>query len=141
MARTDSGRTQRCAACNNPFVTFGGMAWDPPAVTVIERDGKLYHPECVQCKACGRAISSSYVPDKSGNIYHEGCFKRKYGLNCDCCHKRIASVVCCPFPPPAELPCLFLRDKSHQKYHHSCDSPHGPMSAGSKGHGCAGGPG
>eukprot|EP00892_Ulva_mutabilis_P007807 jgi/Ulvmu1/5399/UM022_0194.1 len=92
MARTDSGRTQRCAACNNPFVTFGGFSRDPPAVTVIERDGKLYHPECVQCKACGKPISRSYVPDKAGNIYHEGCFKRKFGLTCDCCHKRIASV-------------------------------------------------
>lgn len=71
----------------------GGFAWDPPVVTVIEKAGKLYHPECIRCHSCGKAISGSYMPDKVGNIYHEGCFKRKYGLTCDCCKSRIASVV------------------------------------------------
>lgn len=94
MARTDSGRTQRCAACGHPFTKVGGFAWDPPVVTVIERGGNLYHPECVKCHACRKAINGSYIADKSGHIYHEGCFKQKYGLTCDCCKSRITSVVC-----------------------------------------------
>lgn len=95
-ARTNSGRPRECHKCRKPLTQIGrpnGHLSDAQQrVAGVEIGGKLYHPECVTCKACGKPITSTQEMHKGGR-YHAKCHKKKYGIICDCCHERIEGDV------------------------------------------------
>ncbi|GMR51011.1 hypothetical protein PMAYCL1PPCAC_21206, partial [Pristionchus mayeri] len=87
-SRTEPG-TLMCTDCymieNNPNCT----ACDSRLFeTAVEADGKLYHRECLRCKACKHQIQNNgqYITDDVGGIYDVDCYHimilpKDYGCN------------------------------------------------------------
>ena len=91
-ALTTSGRLRACSSCNKPFSPQGHSQ---QYVTTVEVAGRLYHPECVNCHACGLPITAVHVRHK-GRLYHEKCHRQRFGMTCNCCHQKIEAEVQLP---------------------------------------------
>ena len=95
-AHTNSGRLRTCNRCNKPFFPQALPAGHPRRgnqyVTTAEKAGLLYHPECLNCAACGKPISAVHVRHK-GRLYHDKCHKQRFGITCNCCHQKIEAEV------------------------------------------------
>jgi cysteine/glycine-rich protein len=45
----------------------------------VKAAGKVWHKECFQCKECARALNSSNLRDRDGEIYDDSCYGKLFG--------------------------------------------------------------
>ncbi|XP_069731060.1 filamin-binding LIM protein 1 [Phaenicophaeus curvirostris] len=57
---------------------------------IVRALGKVYHPSCFSCAACGRAIGTeSFAVDEREEVYCVADFYRKYAVVCSACEHPI----------------------------------------------------
>lgn len=96
---TDTAET--CAVCQRPWLAPGPSSKASGWTTLKTQPGKVYHQECIRCKACGQTAATYYLEDNGSTIYDAVCWKKwrrdqfeKSRPVCSCCKELIPEEVC-----------------------------------------------
>lgn len=79
-----------CESCHNNTLDKCSVCQQPIMEKMLRAVGKVYHPKCFTCSACGKPLEGQpFIVDQEQNVYCVEDYHRKFAPKCSVCNEPI----------------------------------------------------